>query len=436
MNNSIQKDTIIKLLSGMSSEKEIRKYLDRFSSDDFRFAVIKVGGAVIQNDLDNLVSSLAFLNEVGLRPIIVHGGGPRLSNELEEKNIKFSFEEGQRVTSKEVLDVAISIFTEENNKITSALKNKGINAVPLVKNIFECRITNKKLGFVGEVVKAQCEDIKDIISKGGIPVIAPIGETDNGQIVNVNGDKATLALAKEIIPDKVIFLSEIGGIFDGSDKLISTINIKDDYERLMSQEWLHSGMKLKLQQIKILLDSMPSNSSVSITKPLNLNRELFTDAGFGTLVKAGHQIDKYKKLDNNNQQNITSILESAFQGKLINNYFNNEKKDFYISSCNRSSIIISYDQDIAYMDKFAVISSARGEGLGAAMWNRMKADHKKMFWRSRSTNTINSFYKDVCDGFQKYDEWNIFWIGINDLKELTGCIEYAVRQPETITYEK
>jgi len=436
MNNSIQKDTIIKLLSGMSSEKEIRKYLDRFSSDDFRFAVIKVGGAVIQNDLDNLVSSLAFLNEVGLRPIIVHGGGPRLSNKLEEKNIKFSFEEGQRVTSKEVLDVAISIFTEENNKITSALKNKGINAVPLVKNIFECRITNKKLGFVGEVVKAQCEGIKDIISKGGIPVIAPIGETDNGQIVNVNGDKATLALAKEIIPDKVIFLSEIGGIFDGSDKLISTINIKDDYERLMSQEWLHSGMKLKLQQIKILLDSMPSNSSVSITKPLNLNRELFTDAGFGTLVKAGHQIDKYKKLDNNNQQNITSILESAFQGKLINNYFNNEKKDFYISSCNRSSIIISYDQDIAYMDKFAVISSARGEGLGAAMWNRMKADHKKMFWRSRSTNTINSFYKDVCDGFQKYDEWNIFWIGINDLKELTGCIEYAVRQPETITYEK
>ena len=128
MNNSIQKDTIIKLLSGMSSEKEIRKYLDRFSSDDFRFAVIKVGGAVIQNDLDNLVTSLAFLNEVGLRPIIVHGGGPRLSNELEERNIKFSFEEGQRVTSKEVLDVAISIFTEENNKITSALKNKGINA--------------------------------------------------------------------------------------------------------------------------------------------------------------------------------------------------------------------------------------------------------------------------------------------------------------------
>jgi acetylglutamate kinase len=85
MSKSYKKDTILKLLSGMSSEKEIRKYLDRFSSDDYRFAVIKVGGAVIQNDLDNLVSSLAFLNEVGLRPIIVHGGGPKLSEELERK---------------------------------------------------------------------------------------------------------------------------------------------------------------------------------------------------------------------------------------------------------------------------------------------------------------------------------------------------------------
>ena len=140
MNNSIQKDTIIKLLSGMSSEKEIRKYLDRFSSDDFRFAVIKVGGAVIQNDLDNLVSSLAFLNEVGLRPIIVHGGGPRLSNTLEERNIKFSFEEGQRVTSKEVLDVAISIFTEENNKtyVRAVSKNGKIeDAEELLSKINE-----------------------------------------------------------------------------------------------------------------------------------------------------------------------------------------------------------------------------------------------------------------------------------------------------------
>lgn len=435
MNNSIQKDTIIKLLSGMSSEKEIRKYLNRFSSDDFRFAVIKVGGAVIQNDLENLVSSLAFLHEVGLRPVIVHGGGPRLSEELTNRKIEFSFVNGQRVTSKEVLDVAISIFEEENSKITSALKSMGIAAIPLVKDIFECNIKNKELGFVGEVINTKSKNIKDIILNGGIPVIAPIGSTNDGQKVNINGDKATLALAKEILPDKVIFLSEVGGILDSSDNLISTINIKDDYENLMNKEWLHSGMKLKLQQIKILLDSIPSNSSVSITKPLNLNKELFTDAGFGTLVKAGHQIDKYKNINSQSITTVTSILESAFKGKLVDNYFNKKEKDFYVSSCNRASIVISYEQDIAYMDKFAVINNARGEGLGNAMWSRMIKDHKKVFWRSRSTNAINNFYKDVCDGFQKYDEWNIFWIGIKDLNELTDCIQYAIKQPATIIYE-
>ena len=435
MKKSYKKDTILKLLSSISSEKEIRKYLDRFSSDDYRFAVIKVGGAVIQSDLENLVSSLAFLNEVGLRPIIVHGGGPKLSEELNKRKIEFSFLNGQRITTKEVLDVAYEIFSGENKKIVSALNNQNVNAISVIGDIFSCNIENKDLGYVGQIKETNSNKIKDIISSGGIPVIAPIGYTEENQLVNINGDKATLALAKEIVPDKVIFLSEVGGIFDGKNQLISNINIKDDYHNLMDQEWLHSGMKLKLEQIKLLLDSLPSNSSVSITKPLHLNRELFTDAGFGTLVKAGHQINKLKSLNVDQINILASILESAFKGTLSKSYFENDDKEFYISECNRSSIVLKSYQDIAYMDKFAVINTARGEGLGNAMWNKMLSEHKKIFWRSRASNAINNFYKDVCDGFQKSDEWNIFWIGINDLDELTACINYAINQPATISYE-
>ena len=435
MKKSYKKDTILKLLSSISSEKEIRKYLDRFSSDDYRFAVIKVGGAVIQSDLENLVSSLAFLNEVGLRPIIVHGGGPKLSEELNKRKIEFSFLNGQRITTKEVLDVAYEIFSGENKKIVSALNNQNVNAISVIGDIFSCNIENKDLGYVGQIKETNSNKIKDIISSGGIPVIAPIGYTEENQLVNINGDKATLALAKEIVPDKVIFLSEVGGIFDGKNQLISNINIKDDYHNLMDQEWLHSGMKLKLEQIKLLLDSLPSNSSVSITKPLHLNRELFTDAGFGTLVKAGHQINKLKSLNVDQINILVSILESAFKGTLSKSYFENDDKEFYISECNRSSIVLKSYQDIAYMDKFAVINTARGEGLGNAMWNKMLSEHKKIFWRSRASNAINNFYKDVCDGFQKSDEWNIFWIGINDLDELTACINYAINQPATISYE-
>ena len=435
MNKSLKKDTILKLLSSMSSEKEIRKYLERFSSDDYRFAVIKVGGAVIQSDLENLVTSLAFLNEVGLRPIIIHGGGPKLSDELNKRKIKFSFLNGQRVTTKEVLDVAYKIFSGENTKIVSALKDQEVEAIPVIGDIFLCNIDNEELGFVGNIEEINSKKIKDIISSGGIPVIAPIGNINSNQYVNINGDKATLALAKEIVPDKVIFLSEIGGIYDSNEKLISHINIKDDYKTLMEQAWLHSGMRLKLEQIKLLLDCLPSNSSVSITKPLHLNRELFTDAGYGTLVKSGHQIDKLKSLDSDQKNILVSILESSFKGTLNNKYFKDDDKEFYLSKCNRASIITTSYKNITYMDKFAVISSARGEGLGNAMWNKMTSEHKKIFWRSRANNAINNFYKDVCDGFQKSNGWNIFWIGIDNLDELTECINYAIKQTATISYE-
>ena len=162
MNKSLKKDTILKLLSSMSSEKEIRKYLERFSSDDYRFAVIKVGGAVIQSDLENLVSSLAFLNEVGLRPIIIHGGGPKLSEELNKRKIEFSFLNGQRVTSKEVLDVAYEIFSGENTKIVSALKDQEVEAIQVIGDIFICNIDNEKLGFVGNIKEINSKKIKTI----------------------------------------------------------------------------------------------------------------------------------------------------------------------------------------------------------------------------------------------------------------------------------
>jgi len=161
MKKSYKKDTILKLLSSMSSEKEIRKYLDRFSSDDYRFAVIKVGGAVIQSDLENLVSSLAFLNEVGLRPIIVHGGGPKLSEELDKRKIEFSFLNGQRVTTKDVLDVAYEIFSGENKKIVSALNDQHVNAIPVIGDVFSCNIENKDLGYVGQIKETNSNKIKD-----------------------------------------------------------------------------------------------------------------------------------------------------------------------------------------------------------------------------------------------------------------------------------
>ena len=108
--NQFIKNTILKLLGAIGSEKEINKYIEKFSSPEQRFAVIKVGGSVIENDLENLISSLVFLNQVGLKPVILHGAGPMLSEALDKEKIDFSFIGGQRVTSAKVRDVHSKIL--------------------------------------------------------------------------------------------------------------------------------------------------------------------------------------------------------------------------------------------------------------------------------------------------------------------------------------
>ena len=426
------KETILKLLGAIGSEKEIKKYIEKYSSPEQRFAIIKVGGSVIQNDLDNLVTSLVFLDQVGLKPVILHGAGPMLSAELDLLGIKFSFIDGQRVTSSEVRDVAQNIFKQTNQKIVEALELLGANALGLTSNIFECTMGKPELGLVGEITQVNLDPINQALGSSAIPVIAPIGEGEN-EILNINADIASVELVKAMNPDKVIFLSETGGIFNQSNKLIETINLVLEYEDLMQQDWLHSGMKLKLEQVKALLDHLPKTSSVSITQPINLPKELFTDSGSGTLVKHGYKVDQFKEPDRQIQSEFKLIVESSFDGQLVDDFFDkSDDLQIFMTACKRATIAISNEFKIPYMDKFGVIPNAKGEGLGAGIWHEMRKTYPEVFWRSRASNPINKFYSSICEGCQKNSDWHVFWIGISDYALLKDCIEYALNKPKSV----
>ena len=426
------KETILKLLGAIGSEKEIKKYIEKYSSPEQRFAIIKVGGSVIQNDLDNLVTSLVFLDQVGLKPVILHGAGPMLSAELDLLGIKFSFIDGQRVTSSEVRDVAQNIFKQTNQKIVEALELLGANALGLTSNIFECKMGKPELGLVGEITQVNLDPINQALESSAIPVIAPIGEGEN-EILNINADIASVELVKAMNPDKVIFLSETGGIFNQSHKLIETINLVLEYEDLMQQDWLHSGMKLKLEQVKTLLDHLPKTSSVSITQPINLPKELFTDSGSGTLVKHGYKVDQFKLPDRQIQSEFKLIVESSFDGQLVDDFFDkSDDLQIFMTACKRATIAISNEFKIPYMDKFGVIPNAKGEGLGAGIWHEMRKTYPEVFWRSRASNPINKFYSSICEGCQKNSDWHVFWIGISDYALLKDCIEYALNKPKSV----
>ena len=132
------RQTIVRLLSSMASAKEISQYLKRFSQVDAkRFAVVKVGGAVLRDELEDLTSSLAFLQEVGLTPIVLHGAGPQLDAELAAAGIEKQTVNGLRVTSPEALAIVRRVFQASNLKLVEALQRNGVRATSITGGVFE-----------------------------------------------------------------------------------------------------------------------------------------------------------------------------------------------------------------------------------------------------------------------------------------------------------
>ena len=210
------RQTIVRLLSSMASAKEISQYLKRFSQlDAARFAVVKVGGAVLRDDLEALTSSLAFLQDVGLTPIVIHGAGPQLDEELAAAGIEKQTVNGLRVTSPEALAIVRRVFHAQNLKLVEALQAQDARATSIVSGVFEAEYLDRDTyGLVGEVKRVDLAPIQASLQAGSIPVIASLGETAGGQILNVNADFAANELVQVLQPYKIVFLTGTGGLLD------------------------------------------------------------------------------------------------------------------------------------------------------------------------------------------------------------------------------
>lgn len=426
--------TIVRLLSNMASTREIQIYLQRFSQvDAVRFAVVKVGGAVLRDETEALVSSLSFLQQVGLTPIVIHGAGPQLDRAMEEAGIEKRLVDGLRYTSPEVLAVVRRTFFLENLRLVEALQAEGVRATSIHTGVFESEfLGRRKYGLVGKVVRVHTTGIKSAIGVGSIPVIASLGETAGGQIVNVNADWAANELVKRLRPYKIIFLTGTGGLLDGNGKLIDSINLSTEYEELMRQPWLHSGMRVKIEQIHDLLMQLPHSSSLSITRPGEMAKELFTHRGSGTLVRRGERILSYASWRRVDTARLRALLESSFGRTLDADYFEKTRPSrIYCSEHYRAAIILTREGGLTYMDKFAVSDDAQGEGLGRAIWQVMRAENPSLFWRSRRGNAVNEFYFANADGAMKDEYWTVFWYGLPEWKAIRSAVEHALKRPAT-----
>jgi acetylglutamate kinase len=431
--NRDARQTIVQLLSNMSDSKEIRTYLRRFSEvDQARFAVIKVGGAILRDRLDETAAALAFLHTVGLTPIVLHGGGPQLDAKLKSEGLEAPKLDGLRVTSESVLDAARETFTAENIKLVEAVRAQGVSAHGLTTGAFDAKfVDEEKYGFVGEPVNVHLDLLRSIVSSGAIPILSCLGVAPGGQLVNMNADSATRLLVHAVQPMKIIFLVDSGGLLDADRDVIESINLASDYEDLLSQDWVHSGMRLKLSEIKLLLDDSDPSASVSISTPSGLVRELFTHGGDGTMVRKGEQILTLSEKGSLDRGRTTDLVENAFKRNLRESWWDQlNLSTAYISESHRAGALITDVSGFTYLDKFAIHESARGEGLARTVWSLIEKNHEQLVWRSRSTNSFNSFYHDEADGSVRRGEWTVFWKGLTEFEAIARAVEAASAVPE------
>lgn len=426
---------VLRLLDTMTGAREIQQYLQRFSElDAKRFAVVKVGGVVLREDCAALASSLSFLQQVGLTPIVVHGAGPQLDDELNSAGIANRTIGGLRMTTPPALAIVRRVAQTENLKLVDTMQRLGTRASSLVGGVFEAAFIDRaKYAMVGCVTRVNLAAIEAVINAGAIPVIASLGETRQGQILNVNADFAAQALARALQPYKIVFLTGAGGLLDGDGQTIGSINLASDYDRLMREPWLHSGMRLKLEQIKTLLDALPPTSSVSITRPSELAKELFTHRGSGTLVRRGETLREARAWEQVDRGLLRALIESSFKRKLHPDYFARTcLHRAWVSENYRAALILTLEDGVPYLDKFAVATDAQGEGLGRSLWKAMRAETPALFWRSRRGNPANDFYFAEADGSLKVEPWTTFWYGLPTFAAIKDCVNHCRERAATL----
>ena len=423
------------LLENLADRAEIERYLERFSSvDPIRFAIVKIGGGVLRDNLDEVASALAFLHGMGLYPVIVHGAGPQLDRAVEEADLETVRVDGMRVTSPEILNIMLRVIDTENLKLVNALGERNAPAWPITGGVFEASLLDgDRLGMVGKVDRVHLESIAAAVRAGQIPVVACLGETTSGQMLNINADVATSALALSIKPEKIVFLTPTGGLLDEAGSIIPAVNLAEDYERLMSEQWVSGGMALKLREIEQLLSDLPRTSSVSITTPEHLAGELFTDKGRGTLVRQGVTIDTHSDLTDLDSQSLHALLHRSFGRTVVPDYLDDlDPQRIYITTDYSAVAIITEELGMPYLDKFAVTAESQGFGLGASLWNRLTDDLPQLFWRSRAGNPLNVWYFTRAEGSWRDGEWVVFWYGMETAEEIAACRDHAASLPTTV----
>lgn len=269
------------------STKEVSKYLKKYQNEKI---VIKCGGKVLLDPilLDGMIGDIAILKKLGLTPILVHGGGLGIKKKLDELNIESKFIMGLRVTDEKMIKIVEEIMIEFNKEIIKALEKKSCKAKSITikeNNIIYVEQENKELGYVGKPVKVNTDLLNDIIQKDFIPIVTPMGLDQKGQAYNINADTAAGALARSLKSRRLLLATDVEGVLDKNEKLISEIR-SNEAEKLVNDQTIHGGMIPKIKTcIEAVNNGVRGVVIIDGRRPHSILFELFSDLGAGTLIR-------------------------------------------------------------------------------------------------------------------------------------------------------
>ena len=256
--------------------------------------IVKYGGSVLGNEpiLKGILEDLVFMSFVGLRPVLVHGGGREISERLRTLGRKAEFLDGMRVTDAETIHVVDQSLSDLNKALVQKLKALGGAAVgltPASHGIIKARPhpESQRLGFVGVIHEVETLLLHRLLDHGAIPVVSPVGVGTNKQRYNINADEAASAVAASIGAVKLVLLTDVKGILRTTgeqDSLISTLKVAEARD-LVARQVIQSGMIPKVQAcVSALKAGVRKTHIIDAKTPHALLLEIFTNQGIGTEI--------------------------------------------------------------------------------------------------------------------------------------------------------
>ncbi|KAM9391785.1 N-acetylglutamate synthase, mitochondrial [Pholidichthys leucotaenia] len=409
--------------------REARYWLTQFqraaSGASAAFAVLQVDSSALDSRemVQSLAFGLSFLQRMDMKPVVVLGQSDQQEIGLNGPLL------GSQCTRE---------LVQRCQQLTEALHQHSASVLPFfsAESILLLHETPQPSSAPPSIT-VDNSLLQWTLDRRTIPLVCPVGRDSRGCSVMLNPTEVTAAISRMLQPHKVMFLNNSGGLRSQERKVLDTVLLPTDLARLSTAPWLSTAEHYKVTTIARLLNQLPTESSAVITSADTLLTELFSHRGSGTLFKNGDPIHRYTSLDHIDVERLFALINKSFDKTLRQDYIDSLKgrlHAIYLSEGYSAAAIITMEpvnSGTPYLDKFVVSCTKQGQGTSHILWECIRQDLGKLFWRSRATNKINPWYFKHCDGSFVNGVWTVFWFGLSDIRDSYELVEHAKNLPDS-----